>query len=410
MASLTRFLPMLPVLLLAGCGGDSGDSTSPGTTALASLEFIWNGAPLAQGDSLRMNVVFRGANGTSLSGRPVTWTSSDPAIATVSSSGVVKGVSRIGAATITAASEGKRVDATVTTYWGYAVGRMPTYKVTAAPLTFRDEVRKRNIPIMTRIPMGAPEPVPVVFDVFPLPNGERVDENLADRIAQAGYVVIHVGTAAFDQTQLCTEMGVSTDCSEMIWPGRLATRRDVGLLMDSLSLLGRLMKVRLDSTRVAVTGSSAGGAVTMYLAGATVDVTPSVTGVSLGDARFAAFLANSAPALVTDNGSATGFRGTSWASVRKPTMQQVLAADVDAAGRRGIYDVMPPGDKYLVAWNAPGVSSYDPSRLDSFGTLIESIALAFFDTYLRGSAEARQWLTTNELARGSNGGAQLSTK
>ena len=53
------------------------------------------------------------ANGVVLTGRPVTWSSSAPAVATVSASGVVTGVSA-GAATVTATVEGKTGTAAVT--------------------------------------------------------------------------------------------------------------------------------------------------------------------------------------------------------------------------------------------------------------------------------------------------------
>src|SRR5204863_2229462 len=53
------------------------------------------------------------ANGAPLSGRTVTWSSSNTAVATVSNSGLVSGVTP-GTATITATSEGKSGTSSVT--------------------------------------------------------------------------------------------------------------------------------------------------------------------------------------------------------------------------------------------------------------------------------------------------------
>src|SRR5262249_38668434 len=61
-----------------------------------------------------------------LAGRVVTWGSSDPTVATVSSSGLVTGVAA-GTATITATSEGKNGTSTIT------VTKIPVGSVTVAP-------------------------------------------------------------------------------------------------------------------------------------------------------------------------------------------------------------------------------------------------------------------------------------
>src|SRR5439155_9078696 len=61
----------------------------------------------------QLTAALRDANGNPLSGRTVTWATSDGGVATVSSTGLVTGVT-VGSATITATSEGKSGSATVT--------------------------------------------------------------------------------------------------------------------------------------------------------------------------------------------------------------------------------------------------------------------------------------------------------
>jgi uncharacterized protein YjdB len=65
------------------------------------------------GQSTQMTATATAANGTVLTGRPVTWTSSDNSVASISSQGLLTAVIS-GTATITATTEGKTATATVT--------------------------------------------------------------------------------------------------------------------------------------------------------------------------------------------------------------------------------------------------------------------------------------------------------
>jgi uncharacterized protein YjdB len=74
--------------------------------AVASISITPPGAQTAfQGLTLQLAATLRDANGTILTGRTVSWTSSNPSIASVSSSGLVSGLA-LGTAQITAESEG----------------------------------------------------------------------------------------------------------------------------------------------------------------------------------------------------------------------------------------------------------------------------------------------------------------
>src|SRR5206468_1460167 len=63
-------------------------------------------ARLVVGGTRQLSAVTKDAAGNTLTGRVVTWSSSNPAVATVSASGLVSGVAA-GSASITATSEGK---------------------------------------------------------------------------------------------------------------------------------------------------------------------------------------------------------------------------------------------------------------------------------------------------------------
>ena len=85
-------------------------------------------ATVKVGLTLTLVPIVRDANGTLISDRPITWTSSSPAVATVSSGGVVIGVTA-GTTTITATCEGKTATATIT------VVVPPVATVTVQPAT-----------------------------------------------------------------------------------------------------------------------------------------------------------------------------------------------------------------------------------------------------------------------------------
>jgi uncharacterized protein YjdB len=82
--------------------------------AVTSISITPPGAQTAyQGLTLQLAATLRDASGTILNGRTVSWTSSNPSIATVTSSGLVTGVS-LGQVQITAESEGVTGATTVT--------------------------------------------------------------------------------------------------------------------------------------------------------------------------------------------------------------------------------------------------------------------------------------------------------
>src|SRR5207302_8816613 len=77
------------------------------SVSVASVTVSPATASLQVGQTVQLTGTPKDASGGVLSGRVVTWASSNPAAATVSPNGLVAGVA-VGAATITATSEGKR--------------------------------------------------------------------------------------------------------------------------------------------------------------------------------------------------------------------------------------------------------------------------------------------------------------
>jgi Big-like domain-containing protein len=100
---VTLMLVIMP--LWWSCGGEEGGGVAPRTpvatvTVTPAIDTITTGA------TVQLTGTTAAADGASLVGRALAWSSSDDQIATVSNSGLVTGVA-VGTATVTATSEGK---------------------------------------------------------------------------------------------------------------------------------------------------------------------------------------------------------------------------------------------------------------------------------------------------------------
>ena len=96
-------------------GGTLADTSAVLITSspVASVQVTPSDATLAVGTGLQLQVTLKDASGTTLSGRTVTWSSSNTSVATVSAGGSVLAVDA-GGAIITATCEGKSGTATIT--------------------------------------------------------------------------------------------------------------------------------------------------------------------------------------------------------------------------------------------------------------------------------------------------------
>ena len=108
-------LTVLGVAALSACGGDG--PTTPGVFPMPRtvdvVEVTPANASILASETVQLSATPRDAQGNALSGRAVTWRSSNTSAATVSSTGLVTGVAA-GSPTITATSEGIDGSASVT--------------------------------------------------------------------------------------------------------------------------------------------------------------------------------------------------------------------------------------------------------------------------------------------------------
>lgn len=114
-------------LVTAACGeGDTTTSPPPQQTPVVSVSVEPSTLTLAVGQTGNLTAAARDASGAALPGRTITWSTSDPTIATTSSAGVVTATAP-GAATIIASCEGKSGGASIT------VAPVPVASVTVTP-------------------------------------------------------------------------------------------------------------------------------------------------------------------------------------------------------------------------------------------------------------------------------------
>jgi uncharacterized protein YjdB len=117
------------VTITATSEGKSGTSSVTVTPApVATVTLAPNAASVQLGQTTTLTATLKDAAGTVLTGRLITWGSSDNTVATVSSAGVVTAV-KLGTATITATSEGQFATAAIT------VIPVPVAAVIVAPQT-----------------------------------------------------------------------------------------------------------------------------------------------------------------------------------------------------------------------------------------------------------------------------------
>lgn len=96
--------------LAAGCGGGGG---GPAPAAVAAVEVTPAASSLLAGATVQLSATAKDGQGAALAGRPIAWSSSDAAVATVSAAGLVTTLAP-GSAAITATSEGKSGAAAIT--------------------------------------------------------------------------------------------------------------------------------------------------------------------------------------------------------------------------------------------------------------------------------------------------------
>jgi uncharacterized protein YjdB len=167
-----------PVTIVATSEGQDGSATVTVTPPpVATVSISPAPPPLTPFAAVQLSATMRDASGAVLTGRTVTWSSSNNAVATVSGSGVVMGVTVGGPVTITATSEGQTGTVTVSVVAPIitSVSVSPaTTAVSIAGTTFiAADVRDQNNVNLTRQIVAWTSSNPAIADVLPMAHGSQ---------------------------------------------------------------------------------------------------------------------------------------------------------------------------------------------------------------------------------------------
>ena len=304
----------------------------------------------------------------------------------------------------------------------YEVGVFNDYTV-----TWQDG--SRSFKILVRYPIGAAGPLPLIVWSHGggfVNNGHLHQENWGNALASAGYAVIHIAHAEDELGSHCAvlqipanECEVSDLTTEVSEGGTLLSLwydrpRDSSAVVDDLDNIERASGLTFDRDRIGAGGHSGGTNGAMSLAGAILDVSPSVHNLYSADPRFKAFLINSPQGI-----GHIGMTEHSWDNITAPVLIATGANDTSSGEQaRNRLDpfkhIMPPLDKYLLYVDSPKAThstfGLDEDGDPELGVFIARTGIAFYDAYLRGLPEALAWLNSNGMSVWSNGVATITTK
>ncbi len=286
----------------------------------------------------------------------------------------------------------------------------------------------RSFKILIRYPIGAPSLLPLIVWSHGggyLNTGHHGQEEWGNALASAGYAVIHIAHAEDELGSHCVALQIPADECELsdlttevseggtllsLWYDR---PRDSSAVLDDLDKIEKASGLIFDRERIGTGGHSGGTSGAMSLAGALLDVSPSVHDLYSADPRFKAFLINSPQGI-----DYIGMTEHSWDNVHAPMLIATGANDNSAGeqarSRLDPWNHLAGPNQYLLYIDSPG-ATHSTFGLDVDGTpglkaYIATTGIAFFDAYLRGLPEALAWLNSDSMSLWSNGLATITAK
>lgn len=310
------------------------------------------------------------------------------------------------------------------------------YAVVTLDLQLKGESREEPLEVRARLPVVAKaDPLPVVIFSHGAGGSSDAFPDLCEHWASHGYVVLNPTHS--DSVKLRKAKGEKLDpnrglAQQVVGGVKLKDRKaDITLILDSLSnITGQavqahreLQGVKLDASRVALAGHSAGAMTSQMLAGVRFYGPLGLRGFSEPEPRIKSFI------LISGQGTGNRFfNKESWKDIAAPML--VIAGSEDyspvsdekPAQRCDPYTYAPAGDKFLVYIEGATHGSYagkqvvrilkekQPANLDYITDVTAFSTLAFLDMTLQGSAEARAYLTNHELLKYPGGHTDLAHK
>jgi predicted dienelactone hydrolase len=291
-------------------------------------------------------------------------------------------------------------------------GRYPV--ITVARVVLHDSQRHKDVPVKIYYPDGkGPFPV-IIFSHGALASKDDYS-GLGKYWASHGYVSIHPSHA-----DSIADSGFPGTLLEAIhdpraWENR---PRDISFVIDSLvELQERVpgLKGKLDRARIGVGGHSFGAFTAQAIGGATVWLPGNRRALCFYDKRVKAVV------MLSPQGEGEmGLTAHSWDKFRVPMLLMVGSKDFGPeqqapSWRAAPFQRAPAGDKYEVelagATHMIFAERSVPAGALSHGFQCARIqTTAFWDAYLKGNAQAKEYLKTNGLQAFSANAATFAQK
>jgi dienelactone hydrolase len=270
-----------------------------------------------------------------------------------------------------------------------------------ADLTIRDAKRQRDIPVRVYLPR-ATSPAPVILFSHGLGGSREYGRYLGEHWAVRGYAAVFLQHPGSDESvwkgarkrQRMQAMQEAANAQNL-----LLRAGDVTAALDQLERWnaerGHKLAGRLDLARIGMSGHSF-GAIT----------TQAVCGQKMGGSARLADQRISAALIFSPSSPRQGSPQQAFSGITMPWLLMTGTEDVspiggiDVASRLAVYPALPPGGKYELVLDGATHSAFsDRPRPGSGGSsnpnhhrAILALSTAFWDTYLRGDARAKEWL------------------
>jgi predicted dienelactone hydrolase len=310
-------------------------------------------------------------------------------------------------------------------YYGYKLRSGPYKVAEVSDIVLRDARRDKNLHVRVFYPEALGR-YPVIVFSHGAGGSENCCEALTQHWASYGYITIQ---PTHDDSAVQRRDSGEEDIRFLqavrdalkqpaLWESR---PRDVSFVLDALGELEKRvagLSGKVDAQRIGVGGHSMGSFTTEAVAGALVDL-PGKSGVSFADGRVRAALC-----LSPQGPGQFGLSDTSFRSMRVPFLGITGSLDnlgplANAAWHKTAFELSPAGNKYFANIEGANHMSFisartlSPVKAQQAENILEytnSVALAFWDAYLKDDAAAKEYLQSDGLASFSKGAAKLERR
>jgi len=308
---------------------------------------------------------------------------------------------------------------------GYHLKDGPFVVTEVSDIVLHDAKRNKDLHVRIFYPNSV-GPYPVIVFSHGAGGSQTCCDSLTRHWATYGYVTLqptHEDSAvrrrnAGEENILFLQAVREALKNPALWESR---PRDISFVLDSLPALeNRIpgLAGKMDATRIGVGGHSMGSYTAEAIAGATVDL-PGHPGMSFADRRVKAILC-----LSPQGPGQFGLTGHSFDGIKLPFIG--MTGSLDSLGpvaspvwHKAAFERSQPGDKFQVFINGANHMSFINARTlspapsakaEAIIGYTNSASLAFWDVYLKGDAQAKEYLQSEALQDSSHRAVTLSRR